>query len=69
MKLTNVYRQPSTPLHVYRFEFTGVKSIELYNSFMFTNAQLHGSTAHTLHKYAFLTKVIPYENIEKLYKS
>ena len=61
MKLTNVYRQPSEHPHVYRFEFTNIKPT--YSSFVLINTELYESTAHTLYRYPFLTKVIPYENI------
>lgn len=61
MKLTNVYRQPSTPLQIHRFEFTNAKP--MYSSFIISDNKLYASTAHTLHRYLFLTKVIPYENI------
>ena len=61
MKLVNVYRQPSVPPHVRRFEFTNIKPT--YSSFVLMSNELYESTAHTLHRYPFLTKVIPYENI------
>ena len=61
MKLTNVYRQPSIPPHVRRFEFTNIEPT--YNSFALMDNELYESTAHTLYRYPFLTKVIPYENI------
>jgi hypothetical protein len=63
MKIANVYRQPSNPPNIYRFEFTNVKP--MYSSFIISNNKLYASTAHTLHRYPFLTKVIPYENITK----
>ncbi len=63
MKITNVYRQPSNPPHVRRFEFTNIKSIYLNSSFVSIGNELYESTAHTLHRYPFLTKVKPYENI------
>ena len=63
MKITNVYRMPSSLLQIHRFEFTTIKSVDLNNSFILINTELHASTAHTLHRYLFLTKVIPYENI------
>ena len=61
MKLTNVYRQPSIPPHIRRFEFTNIEPT--YNSFVLMGNELYESTAHILTNYYFLTKVIPYENI------
>ena len=65
MKITNVYRQPSIPPHVRRFEFTNIKSKYSNGSFALMSNELYESTAHTLTNYYFLTKVIPYENITK----
>ena len=61
MKLTNVYRQPSEHPHIHRFEFTNIKPT--YNSFVLMGNELYESTAHTLLRYSFLIKIIPYENI------
>ena len=61
MRITNIYRQPSNPPHIYRFEFTNIEPT--YNSFVHMGNELYESTAHTLSNYSFLTKVIPYENI------
>ena len=63
MKLTNVYRQTSVPPHVRRFEFTNTKSKYVNGSFVLMDNELYESTAHTLYRYPFLTKVTPYENI------
>ena len=63
MKITNVYRQPSISPHIRRFEFTNIKSKYLKGSFVLMSNELYESTAHTLYRYPFLTKVIPYENI------
>ena len=63
MKVTNVYRQPSIPPHIRRFEFTNIKSKYSNGSFALMGNELYESTAHTLYMYPFLTKVIPYENI------
>ena len=63
MKITNVYRQPSVPPYIHRFEFTNNKPTYLNSSFVLMGNELYESTAHTLYMYPFLTKVIPYENI------
>ena len=60
MKLVNVYEQPS---QTYRFEFTNIKPSSFESSFVLMDSELYESTTHTLHRYLFLTKVIPYENI------
>ena len=62
MKLVNVYEQPS---QIYRFEFTNIKSKYSNGSFALTGNELYESTAHTLYRYPFFTKVIPYEDITK----
>ena len=61
MKITNVYNQPSEHPNIRRFEFTNIKPT--YSSFILMDNELYESTAHTLHRYPFFTKVIPYENI------
>ena len=63
MKLTNVYRQPSVPPYIHRFEFTNNKPTYLNSSFVLMGNELYESTAHALLRYPFFTKVIPYENI------
>ena len=63
MKITNVYRQPSIPPHIRRFEFTNIKPKYSNGSFALMHNELYESTAHTLYMYPFLTKIIPYENI------
>ena len=60
MKLVNVYEQPS---QTYRFEFTNIKPASFESSFVLMDGELYRSAAHTLLKYPFLNKVIPYENI------
>ena len=63
MKITNVYHQLSVPPHVRRFEFTNIKSEYVNGSFVLMSNELYESTAHTLYRYPFLNKIIPYENI------
>lgn len=60
MKISNVYEQPS---QIYRFEFKKIHPKYLHSSLVLINNELYASTAYSINRYRFLTKVTPYENI------